>query len=194
MKGSYGVSETEATNLGIQWFYTGPLFMLLLCVFCGILNSRSRCVSDSFACFWTLFLQFGCLGHPRHEGFCIVLMYFVLTCLVCPFWREKDREWIWKREEVGKLGRVEVGKTVWHVSYERRMYFQQERKHSAVINFLNRQSWYYVNSICLAYGNPVSYYLNKKKTLNRNYILRQWNKLILPVYILLNYEIVRVPR
>lgn len=27
MKGSCGVSETEATNLGIQWFFTGPLFI-----------------------------------------------------------------------------------------------------------------------------------------------------------------------
>lgn len=54
--------------------------------------------------FGTLFLSLGCLDKLHYEGFCLVLLYFVLSCLVIVSWRPAL---IWRKM---MRGDVDLGK------------------------------------------------------------------------------------
>lgn len=75
-------------------------------------NSRSRCVSESFVCSWELL---PCSASVKScEGFCLVLPYFVLSCMGVVSWRPVLFCWSGSggKGMQGSVGRVEGWETV----------------------------------------------------------------------------------
>lgn len=83
--------------------------------------------------FWpaveTLFFLLGYLVHSQYEGFGLVLMCFVLSCLDVVSWRpvpKQDTEGSRSGREggQGELGGVKGGETAQDMLHESRIYFQ----------------------------------------------------------------------
>lgn len=73
-------------------------------------------VSWSFCLLLGLFPPVGCFVRPQCEGFCYVLLYFVLSCLVvisqrpALFWWETKGKGVWGSPR--RMGKVQGGETV----------------------------------------------------------------------------------
>lgn len=107
---------------------SGGTLSLLACCICRTANHGSG---------YVFFHQLDCLVQLLSEGFCLVLMYFVLSWLIFVYWRSalywcrKERKWI-KGESgsFGELGRVKGGEPIagMYLLYDTRVYFKW-RKH-----------------------------------------------------------------
>jgi hypothetical protein len=72
--------------------------MVLACVFVGLLTVEVDVSFTHWPALGTLFLLLGYLVQPWYEGFCLILLYFVLPHLLVVswrpalFWREMEGE------------------------------------------------------------------------------------------------------
>lgn len=89
--------------------------MTVSLVFCETVNCENGCVSDSFPCSWSSFPPARLPCELWYEGFCFVLLYFVLPCLdvVSCYFLVGDGGWVdLGKKEVEWLGEVKGGGTV----------------------------------------------------------------------------------
>lgn len=116
------LTETEEATWGLYCSAPGPLHKGDWKQVCPIL----------LPALWTLFPLLGSLVHSQESNLCLVLQYFVWSCLfVVPwrpilFYRKREVEYIcWKAWERGwKLRKIEEGETVVALYYMKEIYFQ----------------------------------------------------------------------
>lgn len=89
-QGSCGLTETKAASTGFTWVCIGfSAYMVWLLAWCFVAHLTVE-ASESLTilpALYTHFLLLGCHVQPQYEGFCLILLHHVLSCLTIGSWR-----------------------------------------------------------------------------------------------------------